>query len=68
LSIVRHVAQAHGGEVAVDSIEGQGSTFRFIVPLAEGGNGTNGASQHTGAVSGNGVGANGTGNPTTEEV
>ena len=36
LSIVRHVAQAHGGEVAVDSIEGQGSTFSFILPLAEG--------------------------------
>ncbi len=35
LSIVRHVAQAHGGEVAVDSIEGQGSTFSFILPLAD---------------------------------
>jgi two-component system sensor histidine kinase SenX3 len=68
LSIVRHVAQAHGGEVAVDSIEGQGSTFRFIVPLAEGGNATNGAPQPTGAISGNGAGTNGTGNPTTEEV
>jgi two-component system sensor histidine kinase SenX3 len=43
LSIVRHVAQAHGGEVAVESIEGQGSTFRFILPLAEGANGSNGA-------------------------
>jgi two-component system sensor histidine kinase SenX3 len=43
LSIVRHVAQAHGGEVAVDSIEGQGSTFRFILPLADSANGTNGA-------------------------
>jgi two-component system sensor histidine kinase SenX3 len=42
LSIVRHVAQAHGGEVAVESIEGQGSTFRFILPLAEGANGSNG--------------------------
>jgi two-component system, OmpR family, sensor histidine kinase SenX3 len=29
LSIVRHVAQAHGGDVTVDSREGEGSTFRF---------------------------------------
>jgi two-component system sensor histidine kinase SenX3 len=33
LSIVRHVARAHGGEVTVESVEGQGSTFRFVVPL-----------------------------------
>jgi two-component system, OmpR family, sensor histidine kinase SenX3 len=67
LSIVRHVAQAHGGEVAVDSIEGEGSTFRFILPLADGGNGGNGSPAAHGAVSGNGVGANGS-TPTTEEV
>jgi two-component system sensor histidine kinase SenX3 len=30
LSIVRHVAQAHGGDVSVESIEGQGSTFRIV--------------------------------------
>jgi two-component system sensor histidine kinase SenX3 len=34
LAIVRHVAQAHGGEVSVESEEGQGSTFRFKLPLA----------------------------------
>jgi two-component system, OmpR family, sensor histidine kinase SenX3 len=34
LSIVRHVAQAHGGEVTVESIEGEGSTFRLRLPLA----------------------------------
>jgi two-component system sensor histidine kinase SenX3 len=34
LSIVRHVAQAHGGDVTVESIEGEGSTFRLRVPLA----------------------------------
>jgi signal transduction histidine kinase len=34
LSIVRHVAQAHGGEVTVESVEGEGSTFRFMLPLA----------------------------------
>jgi two-component system sensor histidine kinase SenX3 len=34
LSIVRHVAQAHGGDVAVESVEGQGSTFRLTLPRA----------------------------------
>ena len=34
LSIVRHVAQAHGGEVTVESVEGEGSTFRFVLPVA----------------------------------
>ena len=33
LSIVRHVAQAHGGDVTVDSVEGEGSTFRLRMPL-----------------------------------
>jgi two-component system sensor histidine kinase SenX3 len=32
LSIVRHVAQAHGGEVTVQSIEGEGSTFTLFLP------------------------------------
>ena len=36
LAIVRHVAQAHGGEVSVESEEGQGSTFRLKLPLAAG--------------------------------
>src|SRR5262249_28178140 len=34
LAIVRHIAQAHGGEVTVESVEGEGSTFRFTLPLA----------------------------------
>jgi len=34
LAIVRHVAQAHGGDVTVESIEGEGSTFRFTLPVA----------------------------------
>jgi two-component system, OmpR family, sensor histidine kinase SenX3 len=33
LAIVRHVARAHGGDVTVDSTEGQGSTFRLLLPL-----------------------------------
>ena len=66
LSIVRHVAQAHGGEVAVDSIEGEGSTFRFILPLADGANGTNGITSpgHTRATNG----PIGISVPTNEEV
>jgi len=36
LSIVRHVASNHGGEVLVDSVEGEGSTFTFRVPAAPG--------------------------------
>jgi two-component system sensor histidine kinase SenX3 len=34
LAIVRHVAQAHGGDVSVESVEGEGSTFRFRLPRA----------------------------------
>jgi two-component system sensor histidine kinase SenX3 len=36
LAIVRHVAQAHGGDVSVESSEGQGSIFRLRLPLASG--------------------------------
>lgn len=37
LSIVRHVASNHQGGVEVDSREGEGSTFRLVLPLqAEG--------------------------------
>jgi two-component system sensor histidine kinase SenX3 len=34
LAIVRHVAQAHGGDVMVESREGEGSLFRLRLPLA----------------------------------
>jgi two-component system sensor histidine kinase SenX3 len=34
LAIVRHVAHNHGGEVLVDSREGQGSTFTLRLPLS----------------------------------
>jgi two-component system sensor histidine kinase SenX3 len=36
LAIVRHVAHAHGGDVTVQSREGEGSTFRLRLPLAPG--------------------------------
>ena len=32
LSIVRHVAQVHGGDVTVESVEGEGTTFRMLLP------------------------------------
>ncbi len=33
LSIVEHVAKAHGGHVEVDSAVGEGSTFTIVLPL-----------------------------------
>lgn len=35
LSIVQRLVEAHGGQVAVRSIEGQGSTFSFTIPLVK---------------------------------
>jgi len=32
LSVVKHVAASHGGEVRVWSVEGQGSTFTLTLP------------------------------------
>ena len=37
LAIVRHVAQAHGGDVTVESREGEGSMFTLQVPITNGG-------------------------------
>ncbi len=37
LSIVRHVASNHGGEVRVQSEEGEGSTFSFLLPASRAG-------------------------------
>ena len=34
LAIARHIAEAHGGTIWLDSTEGQGSTFSFSVPFA----------------------------------
>ncbi len=35
LAIVRHVAENHDGEVTVDSVEGEGSTFTMSLPVGD---------------------------------
>jgi two-component system sensor histidine kinase SenX3 len=40
LAIVRHVAQVHGGDVTVQSREGEGSTFRLRLAVSPGGSGS----------------------------
>jgi len=35
LAIVRHVASNHGGEISVESREGEGSTFALALPLSD---------------------------------
>jgi signal transduction histidine kinase len=36
LSLVRHITEAHGGEIAVESIPGQGSKFTLSLPVTSG--------------------------------
>jgi two-component system phosphate regulon sensor histidine kinase PhoR len=33
LSIARHIIEAHGGRISVDSHQGEGSTFFITLPL-----------------------------------
>ena len=35
LAIVKHLVQAHGGEVGLNSVEGEGSTFTFTLPIGK---------------------------------
>jgi len=34
LAIAKHIIQGHGGRIWAESVEGQGSTFYFILPVA----------------------------------
>jgi signal transduction histidine kinase len=38
LALVRHIAKAHGGDVAVDSVPGRGSRFTITLPVNGGAN------------------------------
>ncbi len=35
LSIAKHIVEAHGGKIWAESVEGQGSTFYFTMPIEE---------------------------------
>ena len=43
LSLVKHIVQAHGGEVAVDSVPGRGSKFTIVLPVQAKENGSKAA-------------------------
>ena len=35
LALVRHIARAHGGDVELTSVPGEGSTFTLVLPLQQ---------------------------------
>jgi signal transduction histidine kinase len=36
LAIAKHIIQVHGGDISVQSREGEGSVFYFTLPVAKG--------------------------------
>ncbi len=50
LSLVRHIMDAHGGEVEVESAPGKGSTFTLVLPVARGGETAGLSTQPSGAA------------------
>jgi signal transduction histidine kinase len=34
LAIARHIVEAHGGKIGVESVEGAGAIFHFTIPRA----------------------------------
>jgi signal transduction histidine kinase len=37
LTLVRHIMEAHGGRVELESTPGKGSTFTLVLPTSQGG-------------------------------
>jgi two-component system phosphate regulon sensor histidine kinase PhoR len=49
LAIARHIVEGHGGTIRVDSVEGEGATFSFTIPVAGGVSPPAGAAEAAGA-------------------
>jgi signal transduction histidine kinase len=45
LAIAKSLVELHGGAISASSSPGEGATFRFVLPIAKDGRGTNGAAR-----------------------